>query len=141
MTPAIPPMPVVMPAPIQGAQAAAQAAILSEMRKSAAGWNSGDLNRFMGVYASDARYVTANGVVAGRDAIAKRYAKSFAEGGNVRGRLRFAPLYWRSVDARHMLLTARWTLTPKAGKAQQGMTTLLFEKRDAGWRIVVDHSS
>ena len=134
-------MPIVMPAPVQGEDAAVRAAIMAEMQKSAAGWNSGDLNRFMGVYASDARYVTAGGVVAGRSAIAKRYAKSFADGGNVRGKLSFAPLYWRSMDARHMLLTARWTLTPKAGKAQQGMTTLLFEKRDAGWRIVVDHSS
>jgi len=40
-----------------------------------------------------------------------------------------------------MLLVARWSLTPAAGEAQGGLTTLLFERRKEGWRIIADHSS
>lgn len=118
-----------------------QAAIMAAMTASAAGWNAGDLDRFMTLYADDATYVTAKGLVRGKPAIADRYRKSFAGGGNARGRLTFVAPAFRAIDASHMLLWARWVLTPVAGKVDSGMTTLLFQRRPEGWRIVSDHSS
>ena len=127
------------PAPVRGDEAA----ILAAMADSAAGWNAGDLDRFMAVYADDAVYVTGRGLVRGKAAIAATYRRSFAGAGNVRGRLGFDEAAFRRLGATHLILWARWTLTPAAagGKVETGMTSLVFERRREGWRIVADHSS
>ena len=121
----------------------ARTAILAGMTDSAAGWNAGDLDRFMAVYAPDATYVTAKGLVQGKAAIADRYRASFTGGGNRRGRLGFTDTRFRTIDSTHELLWARWHLDPSdpATKRSSGWTTLLFDHRAAGWRIISDHSS
>ncbi|MBB5713864.1 YybH family protein [Sphingomonas aerophila] len=119
--------------------AAAPDPIGSAMEDSAAGWNAGDLGRFMRVYAEDAVFVTSRGLVRGKAAVAARYRPSFAKGGNSRGKLSFRFLGTRTIDARHRLLWAKWTL--RGAKVESGMTTLLFERRPAGWQIISDHSS
>lgn len=126
---------------VAAAAATPQAAIESAMIESAAGWNAGDLARFTAIYAPDAVYVAGDKVVRGKPAIAERYARSFANGGNTRGRLGFQPLAWRPLSAVHVLHVARWTLTPDGGAPQTGLTTLLFERRKDGWKIIADHSS
>lgn len=134
--------PVMIASAVQAAPAEAPtAAIEAEMAASAAGWNSGSLERFMAVYADDAVYASGKELARGKAAIAARYEKSFADGANSRGRLSFQPVAWRTISNVHMLLVARWTLTPSAGEPQSGLTTLLFERRKAGWRIISDHSS
>ncbi len=128
-----------VPAPV------ARAAIEAAMRDSAAGWNSGDLDRFMAVYADDpaTSYVTSDDLIRGKSSIAARYAPSFRRGANTRGTLDFATLDFRMVGPDYALFTARYRLTPTAtgGKAAQGPTTLLFRRTPQGWRIVADHSS
>ena len=109
------------------------------MAASAAGWNEGRLDAFMAAYADDAVYVTKQGVVRGKAAIAARYASSFVGGRNRRGRLGFAPLVERPLGPGRRLLIARWTLTGKA--VESGLTTLVFERRAGAWKIVADHSS
>lgn len=121
------------------AAAPAETGIRQAMEASAAGWNANDLDRFMAVYADDATFVTPKGLLRGKAVIAAHYARSFAPGGNARGRLTFAFLAFRPIDATHQLLVARWTLT--GAKVETGMTTLLFERRAGMWRIVADHSS
>lgn len=117
-----------------------QAQVMAAMAASAAGWNAGDLDRFVAVYADDATFLTKDGVLRGKAAIADRYRPSFAGGGNTRGRLSFEPVAFRSLGPAQLLLIARWRLTG-AAKAESGMTTLLWERRPAGWRIAADHSS
>lgn len=139
-------LPMVLLLPVTAAAASAspsaEQGAMAAMADSAAGWNTGDLARFMRVYADDAAFVTPTGVIRGRQAIGARYLPSFAAGGNRRGRLSFQQLYWRTIDPRHGLLIARWTLTPtRPAKPQTGMTSLLFAHRADGWRIVSDHSS
>ncbi len=118
-----------------------QAEVMAAMTASAAGWNAGDLDRFVAVYAPDAGFVTKDGVLSGRPAIAERYRPSFIKGGNARGKLSFQAIAFRTISATHRLLFARWTLTPVAGTPQTGMTTLVFERRREGWKIIADHSS
>ena len=117
----------------------AEAAIRATMLASAAGWNAGDLDRFMAIYAPDAVFVGSKGLIRGKAAIADNYRKSFAAGGNSRGQLRFAFLECRRIGERRILF-ARWMLTGGA-KDESGMTTLVFEHRADGWKIVADHSS
>lgn len=126
---------VVSPAPAFAQQPPIDAA----MAASAQGWNSGNLDAFMAVYADDAVYVTTKGVVRGRAAIAARYAATFRDGGNSRGRLGFQTLATRELGPERRLLVARWTLT--GTKVETGLTTLVFERRGNRWLIVADHSS
>lgn len=119
-----------------------QQQIESAMLDSAAGWNAGDLNRFVAIYAPEATYVTPAGLIRGRPAIADHYAASFTDGGNRRGTLAFRFLYMRGLDPQHVLLFARWQLTPPGlSKGDGGMTTLVFERQADGWKIIADHSS
>ena len=124
------------PAPLPGVQGQ----IMAAMTASAAGWNAGDLDRFMAVYADDAVYATRDELLRGRAAIAARYRPGFAGDRNLRGRLSFEPLAFRTISPAHQLVVARWRLTGGV-KDEQGLTTLLWERRPAGWRIVSDHSS
>lgn len=136
-------MAVIVPVMLAAAAASPIAQIESALTASAAGWNAGDLDRFMAIYADDAAYVTGNGVTRGKADIAAHYRASFADGANKRGALSFRTLGYRTISNVHMLIFARWTLTPAdaSAKPETGMTTLLFERRPAGWRIIADHSS
>ncbi|MDQ2891735.1 MAG: SgcJ/EcaC family oxidoreductase [Pseudomonadota bacterium] len=119
-----------------------QQAVTAAMTDSAAGWNAGDLDRFVAIYADDAVFVTPKGLLRGKTAIADHYRPSFAKGGNTRGKLSFQMLAYRTISDVHQLLFARWILTPSnGGTVDQGMTTLLFERRKDGWKIISDHSS
>jgi uncharacterized protein (TIGR02246 family) len=129
--------------PIAASVAALRAGVAAALNDSKAGWNAGSLERFVAVYAPDATFVTEKGLVQGRAAIADHYRRSFAGGANTRGKLDFQTLGSRIISPVHLLMWARWTLTPShpAGKVETGMTTLLFERRPEGWRIISDHSS
>ncbi len=118
-----------------------QTAIVAAMEASAAGWSSGDMRRFLAVYADDAVFVTKQGLVRGKAAIAARYDKSYGKDAAKRGRLSFRMLGFRRVDATHQMLWARWMLDYPGGKQDSGATSLLFERQAGGWKIVSDHSS
>jgi uncharacterized protein (TIGR02246 family) len=122
------------------AQTPAETAIRKAMETSAAGWNAGDLVRFMDVYAEDAVFVTPKGLLRGKEAISAKYRPSFGGTGNARGKLSFAFLEMRGLDPAHAILFARWTLTGPS-TSESGMTTLVFERRGAAWKIISDHSS
>jgi uncharacterized protein (TIGR02246 family) len=118
----------------------AETAIRQGMDASAAGWNAGDLVRFMDIYADDAVFVTPKGLLRGKDAISAKYRPSFRGTRNARGKLSFAFLGMRGLDPAHAMLFARWTLTGPS-TTESGMTTLVFERRGTMWRIIADHSS
>ncbi len=117
--------------------------IAAALAASAAAWNAGDLPGFVEIYANDAVYVSGERMLRGKAEITEHYRPSFAATGNVRGKLSLQPLAWRAISNVHQLLVARWTLKPEGldAKVETGMTTLLFERRPEGWRIISDHSS
>jgi ketosteroid isomerase-like protein len=63
------PIMLAMPAPVA---ADPQAEITTAMTASAAGWSAGDMPRFLAIYADDAVFVTKDGLVRGKAAIAAR---------------------------------------------------------------------
>ncbi|EZP52808.1 YybH family protein [Sphingomonas sp. RIT328] len=119
----------------------AEAAIAAALTDSAAGWSAGDMPRFLAIYAEDAVFVTKAGLVRGKAAIAARYDRSYGKDAAKRGRLSFRILGSRGIDATHQMLWAQWRLDYPGGRQDAGVTSLLFERQPAGWRIVSDHSS
>jgi len=126
-----------------------RAEILREMEDSAAGWNEGDIDRFLAIYSDDpaTSFVGSAGIKRGKDGIRAQYLKSytgqFGAGSNpdTRSTLAFVFEDFRSIGIDHALLIARWTLTKKGEEPKTGMTSLLFRREAGGWKIIADHSS
>ena len=118
-------------------------AVEAAMADSAAGWNSGNLARFMDVYADapDTSFVTKEGVLRGKAVMSERYRTryDFANAAK-RGVLTFQTLDFRLLGPRHAIYIARYTLTYADGKTQSGPTSLVFVKGKGGWKIIADHS-
>lgn len=126
------------------AQTGEQRAVEAAMTASAAGWNAGDIDRFMAIYSDrpETSFVTSDGLLRGKAAMAARYRQhyDFADAAK-RGTLTFATLDFRLLDSTHALYIARYTLTYPDGKTQSGPTSLVFAKEAGDWRIIADHSS
>ena len=134
----------VVAAPAAAKLSSQQVAVEAAMTDSAAGWNAGDLERFMRIYsvAPDTSFVTKQGLVHGKAAMAARYRKNYDfDHPGARGVLTFATLDYRQLDLTHALYIGRYSLTGQDGKVQSGITSLVFRKESAGWRIIADHSS
>ncbi len=130
--------------PIAAREAAPQRAIERAMAASAAGWNAGDVDRFMGVYsnAPETSFVTADGLIRGKPAMIARYrARYNFEDAAKRGALTFRTLDFRLLDPAHALYVARYQLSYPGGRSDSGVTTLVFRKEREGWKIIADHSS
>ncbi len=119
-------------------------AVIAAMEDSAAGWNAGDVNRFMAVYSDtpETSFVTGEGLVRGKVAMIARYREKydFSDAAK-RGTLTLKTLDFRLLDPSHALYIARYTLTYPGGKTESGPTSLVFAKEATGWHIIADHSS
>lgn len=128
------------PAAAQDTRAAIDAAIAD----SVAGWNSGDVDRFMGAYstAATASFVTSRGLLRGRAAMIDSYRKTYDFSDPAkRGTLAIERIDFRPLGAGHALYIGRFTLTYPGGKTDSGYTSLVFAREGGRWRIIADHSS
>lgn len=130
-------------APLHG-DAAVRSAIEAVLDASAAGWNAGDLGRFMACYqdAPTTSYVSGTRFAQGFPAIRGMYGERFAGGRAAMGELALEILDLRMLDARRAYVVGRFHLhrDAAAGGDVSGLTTLLFDRTPAGWRIIADHS-
>lgn len=127
-----------------------RAAIEAAMADSAAGWNSGDLDRFLAIYA-DAPTTSfvgeefTQGLATIRGRYLERYPDRFGAGSRGAGvgrQLSFDFVDFRMLGANHALLIARWRLSAaEDAPAATGMTSLVFERAGTRWKVVADHSS
>lgn len=121
-------------------------AIEAAMTDSAAGWDKGDIDRFLQVYSNDpaTSFTTSEGIARSKADVRarylKRYAAQWAADRSGASKLSFVFEDFRPLGADHALLTARWKLVQR-GKEQSGMTTLVFRREAGDWKIVADHSS
>ncbi|NML04706.1 nuclear transport factor 2 family protein [Sphingomonas sp. G-3-2-10] len=123
-------------------------AIEAGMADSAAGWDAGNVDRFLAIYSDDpaTSFTTEKGIARGKPAVRARYLSGYPEQfGPNRGagatRLSFTFEDFRMLGTDHALLTARWKLVDAGGKELTGMTTLVFRRETTGWKIIADHSS
>jgi ketosteroid isomerase-like protein len=128
--------------PAGGDARALTSELASQLTRSAADWNGGDLDRFMSDYARDSTtsFVEGGHVRHGWDFIRSRYAPRFAPGAE-RDSLRFEEIAARPLGRSHALLTARFVLFRNGETTASGPFTLVMERRAEGWKILHDHTS
>ncbi len=104
-------------------------------------WNRGDLSTFVTTYADNCLFVGKQ-VVRGRPAVLARYRKTYSNAAAM-GKLEFSDLEVHQVNPDVALVIGHFHLTRTAegGGDAQGVFSLVFQKIDGKWEIVLDHSS
>lgn len=121
-----------------------QDAVEKAIAESVAGWNAGEVERFMCVYSAneDASFVTGEGLVRGKSAMTARYrAKYDFSDPAKRGTLTIERLDYRPLGRDHALYIGRYTLRYPDGRRASGPTSLVLRHEAGGWKIIADHSS
>lgn len=120
------------------------AAIDAAMLKSVAGWNAGDVDRFLQVYsdAPETSFVAGADLVRGKPAMKLRYQAKydFADAAK-RGALTIERLDYRPLGPGYALYIGRYTLRYADGHTASGPTSLVMHREAGGWKIIADHSS
>lgn len=108
-----------------------------------AAWNRGDLEEFMKGYwrSPELTFFSGKEIHAGWQATIDRYRKRYqAEGRDKMGTLSFNELKIELLGPDSAFVRGRWKLL--TGKEPLGgLFTLVFRKKQDGWRIVHDHTS
>jgi ketosteroid isomerase-like protein len=119
----------------------ASTAIPGALSASAEAWNNADLAGHIRPYGDTATFMGANGPIQGRDRVGESLAKSFWRDGKPKQRLSFDRVVVRPLGDRHALATGHFLLSGGGEADRSGWFSLTWEKTDAGWQIIHDHSS
>ena len=106
-------------------------------------WNRGDLDAFMAGYwnSPDLVFFSNKTETRGWQQTLERYRATYKAEGRQMGTLDFPQLEFKVLGPEAVLARGQWRLKTPDGKESTGMTSVTFQKRPEGWRIVHDHSS
>ena len=119
----------------------ASAAVPGALSASAEAWNNADLAGHIRPYADNATFMGGNGPIQGRDRVGEALARSFWRDGKPKQQLSFDRIEVRPLGDRHALSTGHFVLTGGGEADRSGWFSLIWEKTEAGWQILHDHSS
>jgi len=106
-------------------------------------WNRGDLEAFAQAYkdAPDTLFITTS-VNRGFAGMVEAYKRNYPTKAAM-GELAFSELEVRPLDERFAVLIGRYHLErgKKDGGNTEGLFSLVLEKTEKGWKIVVDHTT
>ena len=115
-------------------------AIRNAMNEQLTAWNNGNIDAFMQTYwQSDSLMFVSNPPTYGWQATLDRYKKAYPDAAAM-GKLSFDLLKLQALSPEYYLVTGAWHLKRSAGDVG-GYFTLLFQKINGKWLIIVDHSS
>jgi uncharacterized protein (TIGR02246 family) len=116
-------------------------AIRAMLDKQVADWNRGDIPAFVHSYAENCTFV-GTAVTEGRSAVEERYRRSYPTPAAM-GHLTFTDLKIKKIDSRVALVTGAFHLArPSAGGGNKsGIFSLVLERLNGVWQIVLDHTS
>ena len=106
-------------------------------------WNDGNLDGFLTGYKHSPQTTFLSGSIQhGSDEMAAHYRTSYPNK-DAMGNLSFSDLEPRILDEHYALITGRYHLerAKRFGGNAGGIFSLVFEKTDAGWKIILDHTS
>ena len=119
------------------------AAIEQVLHDQEAAWNRGDIDSFMRGY-KDSPETTFIGktISQGYRPILERYKTAYATREGM-GTLDFSELAVRMLGNDYAVVTGRYHLARSAqgGGEARGNFSLIFERENDGWRIILDHTS
>jgi ketosteroid isomerase-like protein len=108
-----------------------------------AAWNRGDLGAFSEAYKNspDTLFIT-NSVNRGFEGMVGAYRRDYPNKATM-GTLSFSELEAHPLDERFAVVIGRYHLDrgKKEGGNAEGLFSLVLEKTDKGWKIIVDHTT
>lgn len=106
-------------------------------------WNRGDIDTFTQAYkdSPDTLFITSS-VNRGFAGMAEAYRREYPTRAAM-GNLSFSGLEVRPLDERFAVVIGRYNLerTKKDGGNAGGIFSLVMEKTEKGWKIIVDHTT
>jgi ketosteroid isomerase-like protein len=108
-----------------------------------AAWNKGDLTTFVSGYkdAADTLFITQQ-ISRGFSGMVDAYKHDYPTRAAM-GTLAYTELEVRGLDENFAVVIGRYHLErgKKEGGAAEGLFSVVFEKTDKGWKIIVDHTT
>ena len=117
-----------------------EAEIRAVLDSTAAGWNRGELSRYMWAYADSASFMGANGVERGRDRIEASMRQGFWRSGRPLQALHYEQVEVRRISDDAALVTGKFVLTGGGRPDRTGWFSTVWARTREGWRMVYDHS-
>ena len=119
--------------------------IVSVMREAEAGWNAGDLERYMNCYwrSDSLRFAGGATVSTGWESVLANYRRTYPDRAAM-GKLTFSDLDVTVLADDAAVVFGRWRLDREgeaAEEAPHGLYTLVLRCFDHRWLIVHDHTS
>lgn len=109
-----------------------------------AAWNNGDLDTFTQSYKNspDIIFVTTGMVNRGFDGMLDAYRRNYPNKAAM-GNLSFSELEAHPLDEKFAVVIGKYHLerSKKDGGNSEGRFSLVLEKTDKGWKIIVDHTT
>ena len=109
-----------------------------------AAWNNGDLDTFTQSYKNspDILFVTTGVVNRGFDGMLEAYRRNYPTKAAM-GNLSFSELEAHPLDEKFAVVIGKYHLerSKKDGGNSEGRFSLVLEKTDKGWKIIVDHTT
>ena len=106
-------------------------------------WNDGNIDAFASGYKNspDTLFIGSH-ISRGYDQMVLEYKKNYPNK-EAMGTLGFSELEVHPLDEKFAVVLGHYHLdrSKKAGGPADGIFSLVFEKTDAGWKIVVDHTT
>jgi len=121
----------------------APAAIRQVLADQQSAWNRGDITTFMRGYDNSPQTTFIGKTIAyGYQPILARYKKAYATRAAM-GTLTFSGVTVKMLGANYAVVTGRYHLarSASAGGDASGIYSLIFARKPAGWRIILDHTS
>ena len=108
-----------------------------------AAWNRGDIDGYASSYkdSPDTLFLSSE-IIRGFAPLLQHYKKSYPNK-EAMGTLSFSDLEPHVLDEHFAVVLGKYTLdrSRKAGGAAEGVFSLVLEKTNIGWKIIVDHAN
>jgi uncharacterized protein (TIGR02246 family) len=117
--------------------------VVKVLTKQERAWNQGNLDEFASGYkkSSDTTFIGEH-VSHGFDQMLLEYKKNYPTK-QAMGTLSYSELDPKILDDKYAVVVGKYHLDrdKKSGGSADGYFSLVFEKTDAGWKIIVDHTT
>lgn len=115
--------------------------IRAVLDSTAAGWNRGDLARYLWAYDDSMTALGATGMEHGKALLEATMRGGFWKSGRPLQQLRYEQIEVRPLGAEYALVTGKFVLTGAGRPDRTGWFSTTWARTPNGWRMIHDHSS